>query len=100
MQWMEPKAASIRVKHRIGYKMIQVNQHGEQENEVDPEPFFPIDEEGNEYRKSKMKKIVDELLHAAANVLLFAGRDGAPALWAPGLSGWADRLTGRLQTGL
>lgn len=61
---MKPQAASVRIKHRIGYEVIQINQHSEQEDEVDPEPFFPVDEEGYQYRKTKMKEIVNELLHA------------------------------------
>ena len=40
MQWVKVDAAPVGVKNRICQQMVQVNQHGCEENQIDSFPVF------------------------------------------------------------
>lgn len=61
---METKAAAAGIKHRRRKEVIEVYQHREQQDHIDPQPSRTVDKQGNEYRKYEVQEIMNELLHA------------------------------------
>ncbi len=58
MQEMKPHARPVRIENGSGKKVIEVHQHSRQQDEVHFFPVFPVENQGDEYRKNEVKEIV------------------------------------------
>ena len=66
MQRMKIYAASVGFENGGSKQMIEIDQHGCDENEIDLFPVFLEENERNEQWKSKVQKIVYECFHYCA----------------------------------
>lgn len=67
VQRMESNATPAGIKDRHCEQVIEVDEHGEQQDYVDPEPPRTVDQQGDEYREEKVQEIMYGLLHARQN---------------------------------
>lgn len=60
---MKLDTTSVCHKNRIRQKVIQIDQHRRQQNQIHLLPILPKESVRNKQRKSEMQKIMDESLH-------------------------------------
>jgi len=59
---MKPDTTPVRIKNRIGEKMVQINHHRKKQNKIGLYPLLFIKEPRNYDWKNEMKKIMDTKL--------------------------------------
>ncbi|MBC6996145.1 hypothetical protein H9S92_18385 [Lewinella lacunae] len=69
MQGVKMDAATVRLKNGVGQQVIQIHQHGRQQQQISPFPILPKAEKGDEKRESEMQEIVNEGLHSGKIVM-------------------------------
>lgn len=59
---MEINTTSARIKYWYRQQMVEIDQHSEPKNYSCFFPFWPEKPEGNQHRKAKMEKIMNDWL--------------------------------------
>lgn len=63
VQWMKPNAAAMRIENGCGHQVVEIDEHGEQENCIYPNPVRLIKHPGNKNRRQKVERVLDDGLH-------------------------------------